>query len=135
MPRTGLEPARLAALAPETSASTIPPPGLVVSRLMGCFFLPLTVILYVAFFVGVKGFEPSTPCSQSRCANRTALRPESFAKITFFSDLPKFYLFFLSFLALQKLHFALESTFFGVFLFFKLLRSFFAFVFCPVLFL
>ena len=28
MPRTGLEPARLAALAPETSASTIPPPGL-----------------------------------------------------------------------------------------------------------
>ena len=28
------------------------------------------------FFVGVKGFEPSTPCSQSRCANRTALRPE-----------------------------------------------------------
>ena len=29
VPRTGLEPARLAALAPETSASTIPPPGLV----------------------------------------------------------------------------------------------------------
>ena len=28
MPRTGLEPARLAALVPETSASTIPPPGL-----------------------------------------------------------------------------------------------------------
>ncbi len=27
VPRTGLEPARLAALAPETSASTIPPPG------------------------------------------------------------------------------------------------------------
>ena len=26
--------------------------------------------------VGVKGFEPSTPCSQSRCANRTALHPE-----------------------------------------------------------
>ena len=25
--------------------------------------------------VGVKGFEPSTPCSQSRCANRTALHP------------------------------------------------------------
>ena len=31
--------------------------------------------------VGVKGFEPSTPCSQSRCANRTALRPESDAKL------------------------------------------------------
>ena len=29
VPRTGLEPARLSTLAPETSASTIPPPGLV----------------------------------------------------------------------------------------------------------
>ena len=27
--------------------------------------------------VGAKGFEPSTPCSQSRCASRTALRPEN----------------------------------------------------------
>ena len=27
-------------------------------------------------FVGVPGFEPGTPCSQSRCANRTALHPE-----------------------------------------------------------
>ena len=26
--------------------------------------------------VGVPGFEPGTPCSQSRCANRTALHPE-----------------------------------------------------------
>ncbi len=26
--------------------------------------------------VGVVGFEPTTPCSQSRCANRTALYPE-----------------------------------------------------------
>ena len=35
------------------------------------------------YFVGATGFEPTTPCSQSRCANRTALRPEmvrSFAK-------------------------------------------------------
>ena len=30
VPRTGLEPARLSTLAPETSASTIPPPGPVV---------------------------------------------------------------------------------------------------------
>ena len=30
VPRTGREPARLSTLAPETSASTIPPPGLVV---------------------------------------------------------------------------------------------------------
>jgi hypothetical protein len=28
--------------------------------------------------VGAAGFEPAAPCSQSRCANRTALRPESF---------------------------------------------------------
>ena len=26
--------------------------------------------------VGIPGFEPGTPCSQSRCANRTALHPE-----------------------------------------------------------
>ena len=32
-----------------------------------------------SFTVGVPGFEPGTPCSQSRCANRTALHPESFA--------------------------------------------------------
>ena len=25
--------------------------------------------------VGAEGFEPPTPCSQSRCANQTALRP------------------------------------------------------------
>ena len=37
-----------------------------------------------SFFVGVKGFEPSTPCSQSRCANRTALRPEIECKINAF---------------------------------------------------
>ena len=35
------------------------------------------VLIFNGFvcFVGVKGFEPSTPCSQSRCANRTALHP------------------------------------------------------------
>ncbi len=26
--------------------------------------------------VGASGFEPPTPCSQGRCANRAALRPE-----------------------------------------------------------
>ena len=31
---------------------------------------------YALFLVGVAGFEPTTPCSQSRCANRTALHPE-----------------------------------------------------------
>ena len=28
------------------------------------------------FIVGAKGFEPSTPCSQSRCASRTAPYPD-----------------------------------------------------------
>ena len=27
--------------------------------------------------VGVGGFEPPTPCSRSRCANRTALHPDA----------------------------------------------------------
>ena len=27
-------------------------------------------------FVGAAGFEPATPCSQSRYANRTALHPD-----------------------------------------------------------
>ena len=26
--------------------------------------------------VGMVGFEPTTPCSQSRCANQAALHPE-----------------------------------------------------------
>lgn len=31
-------------------------------------------------YVGAAGFEPAAPCSQSRCANRTALRPEYFIR-------------------------------------------------------
>ncbi len=27
--------------------------------------------------VGAKGFEPSTPWSQTKCANQTALRPDT----------------------------------------------------------
>ncbi len=38
--------------------------------------------MYKPFFVGVVGFEPTTPCSQSRCANRTALYPEFYFKRT-----------------------------------------------------
>ena len=33
--------------------------------------------------VGVKGFEPSTPWSQTRCANRTALHPYILCEILF----------------------------------------------------
>ena len=35
-----------------------------------------TILDSCLFVVGVAGFEPTTPCSQSRCANRTALHPE-----------------------------------------------------------
>ena len=38
VPRTGLEPARLEALAPETSASTSPPPGLCSAK-VGVFYI------------------------------------------------------------------------------------------------
>ena len=33
-------------------------------------------VFFCVFPVGVAGFEPATPCSQSRCASRTALCPE-----------------------------------------------------------
>ena len=47
------------------------------------------------YFVGVAGFEPTTPCSQSRCANRTALHPESFWIALFFKSDAKVRLFFI----------------------------------------
>ena len=72
-------------------------------------------------FVGVKGFEPSTPCSQSRCANRTALRPDSpfgltGAKLLLFFELTKFFATFLhNFCILLEMHglfryFCIENT-------------------------
>ena len=33
-------------------------------------------MMVLSFYVGAKGFEPSTPWSQTRCASRTALRPD-----------------------------------------------------------
>ena len=40
--------------------------------------------------VGVVGFEPTTPCSQSRYANRAALHPESiFKRYTFYISIPQ----------------------------------------------
>ena len=35
----------------------------------------LVFVFNVFEIVGVAGFELATPCSQSRCANRTALHP------------------------------------------------------------
>ena len=43
------------------------------SNVMGNSFCPAEWPFSV---VGVAGFEPATPCSQSRCANRTALYPD-----------------------------------------------------------
>ena len=37
----------------------------------------------LVFCVGVAGFEPATPCSQSRCASRTALCPDLQNHFTF----------------------------------------------------
>gem|GEM_PF-4909045 len=34
------------------------------------------IVKQIDVFVGAAGFEPATPCSQSRCASRTALYPE-----------------------------------------------------------
>ncbi len=32
------------------------------------------------YFVGIPGFEPGTPWSQTRCANRTALHPDEVSR-------------------------------------------------------
>jgi hypothetical protein len=56
VPRTGLEPARLSTLAPETSASTIPPPGLSELRCKGSAFRAHVQIfrdVFLLFFVPV----------------------------------------------------------------------------------
>ena len=52
------------------------------------------VLIFNGFicFVGVKGFEPSTPCSQSRCANRTALHPVQMAFCSFASAKIRFFI-------------------------------------------
>ena len=55
-----------------------------------------TTFCIFSLFVGVAGFEPTTPCSQSRRANRTALHPEtvlslkSGAKVVYFFGLTNF---------------------------------------------
>lgn len=58
VPRTGLEPARLAALAPETSASTIPPPGLLrckVTMFIWILQFFLDVFLWLCVILGLFG--------------------------------------------------------------------------------
>ena len=55
-----------------------------------------------SFIVGVAGFEPTTPCSQSRCANRTALHPDN---IRLFTKAMQRYTFLL-------IHASISKTFF-----------------------
>ena len=67
------------------------------------------VLIFNGFncFVGVKGFEPSTPCSQSRCANRTALHPVQMAFCSFASAKIRF---FIGYLQGKRAFFGSKST-------------------------
>ena len=49
--------------------------------------------MMLSLTVGVAGFEPTTPCSQSRCANRTALHPESLYFVYFSKAMQRYGLF------------------------------------------
>ena len=44
-----------------------------------------------SFIVGVPRFELGTPCSQSRCANRTALHPEDICFLKCSAKVGRFY--------------------------------------------
>ena len=55
VPRTGLEPARLSPLAPETSASTIPPPGLLLGKVTEFFWFLQIFEGVFAFFLRFRG--------------------------------------------------------------------------------
>ena len=66
VPRTGLEPARLSTLAPETSASTIPPPGLSVWLCkVRCFFLFVQIFggnFFAIIFSFLSECRPRSAC-------------------------------------------------------------------------
>ena len=51
------------------------PPTPEAGALTGLRYTPYRFGCRLKSLVGVPGFEPGTPCSQSRCANRTALHP------------------------------------------------------------
>ena len=60
--------------------SNLGPPAPKAGALTGLRYIPKCFYNnpFCLFVVGVAGFEPTTPCSQSRCANRTALHPATF---------------------------------------------------------
>ncbi len=72
VPRTGLEPARLAALAPETSASTIPPPGLAFRYWLGgkLPLLPKSDAKLLFFFEPCNRWEKFVAVSDDLFTNR-----------------------------------------------------------------
>ena len=82
--------------------SNLGPPAPKAGALTGLRYTPKKTDLYACFcfYVGVPGFEPGTPCSQSRCANRTALHPvflKSDAKVVLLNETTKhFCRFFIS---------------------------------------
>ena len=44
-------------------------------------YQPKLIVFIGKKMVGVRGFEPPTPWSQTRCANRTALHPDEERKV------------------------------------------------------
>ncbi len=69
--------------------SNLGPPAPKAGALTGLRYTPKTITRYFGstanaslFLVGVPRFELGTPCSQSRCANRTALHPEVTAPVS-----------------------------------------------------
>ena len=67
--------------------SNLGPPAPKAGALTGLRYTPNLNLIFeerrLPRLVGVPGFEPGTPCSQSRCANRTALHPEDMFKSNF----------------------------------------------------
>ena len=71
VPRTGLEPARLAALAPETSASTIPPPGLLRCKVTHTCWIMQVSADFLIIFLWVE----------TSCKKRRFLQLRTFARL------------------------------------------------------
>ena len=71
--------------------------------------------LRFSFVVGVPGFEPGTPCSQSRCANRTALHPECLCLIGVCECKVSYYILSVQIFLIKNLIFLDFFDFFGNF--------------------
>ena len=119
VPRTGLEPARLAALAPETSASTIPPPGLSVlsiSLLLRCkgtvFFLICQIFLPKLCVKLLRQVLPQVQLASAKLAICLKNSVFGFEKPSFFLGLR--FSFFATFLMYRSVK-SLRSDFLGMY--------------------